>query len=188
MFIKRYLFMFTVGVIPPVAYNFSVASPADGIINDGFSVQIMKVEKQQYNPWARRRPPQMGVNRYFLPRHPINRGSRFVTEEELDALNNKSAITGESNVSRSAKPLPMTGDLKQKPEVGKKQYSRAYDRPYSHRFYDSSRQRFTPDYYRWGNNPAVLAVDPMFIDPMDPGRYGLPFSGPFKGIDSFIYE
>ena len=163
------------------AYNLSVASPPVNAFGDLYTADAMKVEKRQYNPWARKMPMERDVDQRFTPRFGASehRGPRFITEQELEALNNPSTMTREPRSSHGWMPLPMLDESRKKPRFRTPSYSQ----PSDNRFVNDYRTGVRTDNNQWAVPSMVLPVDPM-----DPGRSGAPLSGPFRGIDSFMYE
>ena len=174
MFFKHNSLMYIIGVSLSVAYSPSIASSEFNGFRDTYPVDVMKVEKrQQRNPWAMKSPTKRDANQYFLPRLPEGGRDKYITDEELDALNHQ------SNFLHGWKPLPSLQGLKQQPYYE----SPSYLRPSGKRMRNGNETRVNSINKQWDVPPVELSVDPM-----DPGRSGAPFDGPFRGIDSFMYE
>jgi len=181
---NRYFLIYVIGATLSVAYNSSVASqPYDGY-NDMDAPDVTKVKKQQRNPWAVRKP----VEREFFQQHISNmpgyHGSKYITKEELDALNNPPVINDGAGVSHGWQPLPALNEGRQRPDYYNPPL---YRQSQGNRYDNSSRgTELKTDNNQWNQPPAALPMLP--VDPMDPGRFGTPFSGPFNRIDSLMYE
>ena len=113
----------------------------------------------------------------------MNGGSRFITEQELRELNNQTYPTYDSGYSHGWKPMPMMNGMLNNPNYINNSHSGYYSAPVSQSFYSDTNSRYDSDYYQWGNNRARLPADPMMR-----GNFGVPYGGPFNGIDSFMYE
>ena len=181
VFFNRKLLIYIIGITLGVTYNQSMASPPFGGFNDAYSKNAAEIEKRQRNPWTRQMPRQRGYGygQPFTPKMPKHNETRFISEEELEALNNQSIFLNESDYSHGWKPLPSMEGLKQRPRYTEPQQPQSYD----NRFTNDYGAGLRPNMYQ-GNQPSMV----MPFDPMDPGQSGAPFSGPFRGIDSFMYE
>ena len=178
MFFNHKLLIYIIGVTLGVTYNPSMASPSFGGFNDAYSRSDAENENRQRNPWARQLPRQRGYGQRFTPNIPRHNKTRFISEAELEALNNQSIFLNEPNFSHGWKPLPSQG-LRQRPRYAEPKQPQPYDDGFANDYETGLR----PNMYQ-GNQPSMV----MPFDPMDPGRSGAPFSGPFRGIDSFMYE
>lgn len=180
---NHYLLIYIIGATLSVAYNQSVASPPYNGYNSAYSPEAIKVEKQKRNPWAVKKPVERAFMQQFNSRMSESQGSKFITEEELDALNNQSVINNKPGVSQGWQPLPAMRGSRHRPDY----YSApSYRQSPGNRYESGKETELKTDNNQWNQPPASLPVLP--VDPMDPGRYGTPFGGPFEGIDSLIYE
>ena len=171
--------MYVIGLSLLTAYGHCVASSAFSGYNDAYSVDMMKVEKQQSNPWATKPSPETNENQNFPPNFPQSEVDRYITDEELNALNNQSSINSGSSFSNGWMPLPLIPNMMQ---------NRKYESPSY--FQTTGNRKFRNDEVRENsyNKPWGGPMMELPIDPMDPGRYGSPFGQPSGGIDSFMYE
>ena len=115
---------------------------------------------------------------------PENQGSRFITQEELERLNNPPLINGGRGVPHGWQPLPALNSARQRSDYYNTQSYR--QSPSGSRYESGRKAEPGTDQNDWNQPPVVLPVLP--VDPMDPGRFGTPYNGPFNGIDSYMYE
>lgn len=192
MIINRSFLIYIIGLMLSITYNSSIASPYDGVFNNRHSVSAVKTDHSKQhpensNPWARKMPMKRSNNQKSSPVFSENTAPRFITEQELDALNNPFYSANEAVYSYGWKPLPMLDGMGQSSRFEVQPYNQIYNRPYNDGFYNNS-----PGYGlsnpQWGNNSGGYPAASYPLDPMNPGGFGIPFGGPFNGIDSFMYE
>lgn len=182
MLVSRHFLIYFIGVILSSTYNFSFASPYDGVFSNQYPVNSVKVDKQTNNPWLRRMSMGREMPQQALPVFSGNNAPRFITEQELDALNNPFYSTNGGVYLHGWKPLPMLDGMGQRPNFGLQAYDRGYNQSYNDRLYrDSGNYGFS--HSPWGNEATGYPVDSM-----NPGQFGFPFGEPLNGINAFIYE
>lgn len=147
-------------------------------------------KREQVNPWAIR--PQVRRN-YYNPRQqhypdpspPVPSGPRFISEEELDALNNDGYYPGVIDTPDNSATVPLY-DQKRKPSAYETSpYARKdFNQPALPREeFDQYRNKMPESRKQTTTRPSMYPLDPI-----DPGQFGVPFAAPFDSIDTFIYE
>ena len=146
--------------------------------------------REQVNPWASK--PQVRQNIYNSPRQrhlnsmpAESSGPRFISEEELDALNNGSYYHG---------VIDTQDDLTSAPLYDQKRMPSAYNAsPYARKDLNR-RARPGKEFSQYRNKipeqrKQIIARPSTYPhESFDPGQFGVPFAAPFDGIDTFTYE